>query len=400
MTKKGNRIQNTFQDDLFFSQVKEGIDAYHKIVEFLKNNEYSYDIVLAHETYRSGLAALYISEHLNSPLRILDVVEYPICSERTSTRLRKVASQSTISNNLTSLYAANLANHFDCIFASSEGQINIMRELGCNTPIKLLRNCREYIDIEKGDYLRNKYNLSDDDIILLYSNRAYQNCGIESMVSALSLLDERFKLVILGDIVSSLYEKVKSLAKELQVENRFFITGMLNPELVLPITKEADLALSLLEPVIENHKSSLPNRFFDPVIAEVPVLAFDGTEMAEFIKCYNIGKVIPDTTPEAIQATVLLAIRDMGFLKRTFENASKLFCWESEEKVFLECLQRLKPNATKCLLVAVKDIRRNDRIRRLLSSLQKFEISADVITPYLPFESMRMPNARYRTWKK
>ena len=388
------------QEDLFFSQVKEGIDGYHKIVELLKNEDsYDYDIVLAHETYRSGLAALYISEHFDNPLRILDVVEYPIFSERTSTYLRQKASQNPISNNLTSLYAANIANHFDYIFASSQGQIDIMRKLGCNTPIKLLRNCREYLDIKKSDYLRKKFNLSSDDIILLYSNRAYPNRGIELIVSTLSLLDERFKLVILGEIVPELQEKVEVLAKDLQVENQLFVTGMLDPELILPITKEADIALSLLEPVIENHRSSLPNRFFDPVAVQVPVLAFDGTEMADFINNYNIGKVIPDTTPEAIRETVLSAIREMSFLKSTFNNASKLFCWESEEKVFLECLQRCKPNATKCLLIAVKDIRRNDRIRRLLKSLQKFEISVDVITPYLPFESMRMPNAKYWTWK-
>ncbi|NET43896.1 glycosyltransferase [Okeania sp. SIO2B3] len=387
------------RNDLLFSRLKKGMDAYRITLEYI-DFECDYDIVLAHETYTSGLAGLYVSEHFCNPLKILDVVEYPIFKERTSISLREMAFQSLISCNLTSLYAANVANHFDYIFASSQGQIDIMRNLGCNVPMELLRNCREYVELEKGSYLRQKYNLSSDDIILLYSNRAYSNCGVELMVSTLPLLDERFKLIVLGDVVPELYDNVILLAEQLQVSYRFFITDMLDPDLVLPITREADIALCLLEPVIDNHKHSLPNRIFDAVAAKVPVLGFDGTEIAEFIKRYNVGKVIPKTTPESIKETLILTIRDMVFLKKSVNNASKIFCWESEEKKFLEYLQEAKPSATKCLLIAVKDIRRNDRIRRLLSSLNKFDISVDVITPYLPFECMRMPNATYKTWRK
>ena len=383
--------------DLLLFQVERGVNDYRRICNVLgrRNN---YDVVIAHETYCSGLAALYYSSHQKgNALKILDIVEYPVFSQRSSAKVRDAGLKNRYADLLTFDFAVNISNKYDYCISTSVGQASLYVSHGCKTKIDLVMNCRleaESNVIHK-NILSDMYQFTKDDIVLVYPNRAYQHCGLETSIEAMALLGERFRLVVLGEVVQEISDKVESLVKALNLENRFFITGMLDPSMILPILSEADTALVLLESVVDNHKCSLPNRLFDAIAAKVSVVAFTGTELADFVDKNSLGVVCGANDPHALADVIKTSIEKQAYFKPFVSRANENFNWSSQSSRFLNYICENGSDVRRVLVVAIKDIRRNDRVKRILRSLVDASYEVDVVTKFEPLDSMIVDGANY-----
>lgn len=386
-------------NDLLLSQVRRGVNFYETVMA-AKLRHVDYDLVFAHETFCSGLAGLYVAQHFRNAVKILDIVEYPAFDQRTSANLRNAGLINPVSTELTTSFAVNIANRYDFVYATSNGQRNIMAVNGCNVQIDLLRNCREYQKVASNSYLSDRFAFSEQDIIILFSNRAYEYCGLELAIEGLADLDKRYKLVVLGDVVPGLKSKAEDLAKRLNVQDRYFVTGMLDPSLVLPVIAGADVVLSLIEPKIDNHRWAMPNRIFDAIMAQVPVLVMNDTELAGFVKQYNIGKIVTSPTKKAYLAALKELFNEAELLRENLKMAAREFCWEEETSVLQNNLPNFQGASPKCLFLANKDIGRNDRVRRLLKTICNTGYETDVITQYYPMESMRVDGVNYHAFRE
>lgn len=382
------------KNDLLISQVKRGINSINSI-KSVCNNIADFDVIIAHETFCSGLAGLHVAEESKNALKILDCVEYPFFSERTTLRVRELGQNDMISDKLTASFASNISNQYDYLFCSSEGQVKTYKDLGNVTPAYLLRNCREYTDLPGNSNFLQSIGIRPEDKVILYSNKAYANGGIEILIEALSLLDKSYKAVVLGDVVPELKTDVETLTKKFKVSDRFLVTGMLDPSMVLPVTSEAILTLSLLEPAVDNHKYCLPNRIFDAIMAQRPILSFSGTEMADFIKANKVGMVVPKQDAKSLAETILKAEKKLPDFARRALQKSKKFCWEQESRPLIDCIKKNRPNAKKCLIIAMKDIQRNDRVRRLANSALSLGLDTTVIALTKPIPSLRLGKIEY-----
>jgi glycosyltransferase involved in cell wall biosynthesis len=385
------------EKDLLLTQVQRGLNGYNRICGLL-GTKASYDVLIAHETFCSGLAALYYANHLPiSPLKILDIVEYPIFSQRSTTNIKKAGLHNPYADSLTYDFAVNVANKFDFCFSTSVGQADAYMRNGCVKAIELVMNCREDggLPNTRTDVLSKMYDFDKSDILLVYPNRAYEHCGLEAAIHALAQLDERFKLVVLGEVVEELVEPVSDLVATLKLHDRFFVTGMLDPSMILPILSEADVALILLEPVVDNHRYSLPNRLFDAVATHTPIVTFDNTELGDFVKERQIGVVCGSTDPRDLSRSIKDAVERNIFFKDRLRHISTEYTWSSQVRKVAELtMARCRPNP-RVLLIALKDIRRNDRVRRIAKSLQELNCKVEVISKSMPLNSMVVDGVTY-----
>jgi glycosyltransferase involved in cell wall biosynthesis len=105
------------------------------------------------------------------------------------------------------------------------------------------------------------------------------------------------------------------------------------------LTAKADLWLCLLLNLGLSYYYSLPNRVFDYIQAGAPILASDFPEIRSVVTTYKTGTLINHYEPEYLAETINKALQE-NVDYRSFENACEELCWENEEKIMLNLINR------------------------------------------------------------
>ncbi len=91
----------------------------------------------------------------------------------------------------------------------------------------------------------------------------------------------------------------------------------------------------LEEPLGLSFKYSLPNKLFDYIHAEIPIIAGNLPEISRIIKEYEVGVMVDDYTPESISEAIKSLLNDSELLakiKKNQQKAKEVLCWEIESK--------------------------------------------------------------------
>lgn len=158
-------------------------------------------------------------------------------------------------------------------------------------------NYPPFVNIENLDKnkLLNKFNLPKDKIIILYQGKIMKNRGLEVVLDVLEELENselhknKIHLCLMGE-----GELENVLKNKSQLKNLTNITfcGFVNYNELLGYTVGADWGLVLFEPVSVSYDFSLPNKLFEFIMAEVPVIINELPAIKEVIGKNNIGKLI------------------------------------------------------------------------------------------------------------
>jgi len=100
-------------------------------------------------------------------------------------------------------------------------------------------------------------------------------------------------------------------------------------------TKIANLGLSLDKGTNPNYENALPNKVFDYIQAEIPLLVSSRKVVSKLVTDNNIGIVISEINPQTIASEINNVINDTEQLqlwKTNLKKASEIYSWEHEEK--------------------------------------------------------------------
>ena len=90
------------------------------------------------------------------------------------------------------------------------------------------------------------------------------------------------------------------------MKNKVLFTGKLEYNQMMQYTMNADIGVSLDKDTNINYRLSLPNKIFDYVKAEIPVVCSDLKEVTKIINSYNIGVIAKRVVPEDILEAINL----------------------------------------------------------------------------------------------
>ena len=124
------------------------------------------------------------------------------------------------------------------------------------------------------------------------------------------------------------------------------IKGKIPYKELVQYTYAADLGLSLDKNTNLNYQYSLPNKLFDYLHHETPVLASNLTEIKKVVKEHNVGWILINHNPETMakQIQEIFVHKDeYSIKKRNTQMASEILTWENEELV----LKRIYSNLMK-----------------------------------------------------
>ena len=112
-------------------------------------------------------------------------------------------------------------------------------------------------------------------------------------------------------------------------------------------TQQAILGLSLEEDMGLNYRLALPNKLFDYIHAEIPVLVSNLPEMSLLVKKYQVGEVAESHHPERIAEQIKSMLNNpqlLQFWKNNTKVAKQELNWDNEKKVIIEMIKNLPTN--------------------------------------------------------
>ena len=172
--------------------------------------------------------------------------------------------------------------------------------------------------------------------VILYQGSVNIGRGIELMIDTMALLDEYLFIVIGdGDILEQLKEKVSNLS----LHNKVKFLGERTPEELKKLTPNATIGMSLEEDLGLNYRYALPNKIFDYLHANVPVIIADLPEMRALIKRYQVGEILTERTPKTLAKTIVSMTNNS--YEKELKTAKKELNWSKEKEKLISIFSKL-----------------------------------------------------------
>jgi glycosyltransferase involved in cell wall biosynthesis len=202
-----------------------------------------------------------------------------------------------------------------------------------NVKMKVIRNVPFSAVVANGYLEKNSAQKT-----IIYQGALNKDRGLELMIRSLKYIDNAVLLIIgSGDIERQLHE----LAKEEDVIGRIIFTGKVPFGKLPAYSAKADLGISLEEDSNPNYRFALPNKLFDYIQAQIPVLVSDLPEMAAIVRNYGVGEVCINRTPEMMAMQIIDIIENKNKYLQNLKKAAIELCWEKESEKLEEIIHSL-----------------------------------------------------------
>lgn len=208
--------------------------------------------------------------------------------------------------------------------------------------VALVRNLPNEMQISHTNTLREKLGLKKSQMVFLYQGMLGKGRGIEVLLNAFECR-QTVDAVIVFMGFGALKEQIENYAS--RNENIFIIPAVSYAEIPL-YTGSADVGVNSVEPTCLSYEYSLPNKLFEYIQSEIPVLTNPLPDCAALVSEFKVGKVIPTWNAEAINEVINELLReDLTLYKPYLKSAKKILNWEVEEQVLISSYKEI-PHAS------------------------------------------------------
>ncbi len=138
--------------------------------------------------------------------------------------------------------------------------------------------------------------------VILYQGAVNVGRGVDLAIRAMAFVDHAvLHIAGTGDVI----EEMKQLSRDLKLENRVVFLGRIPFEKLAGFTQRASIGISIEESLGLNYQYALPNKLFDYIHAQVPVLVANLPAMAEVVTEYGVGQILVSREPEQVAAQLV-----------------------------------------------------------------------------------------------
>ncbi|MBI1931437.1 MAG: glycosyltransferase [Ignavibacteriales bacterium] len=225
----------------------------------------------------------------------------------------------------------------DNVFVTGDMDKEFLEEKYQLKNILVLRNLPKYKNNFEVIDLRKMLDISINDKILLYQGVLLEGRGISKLIKLFDKINNAH-FVIIGD--GEFRSKLETEANLLGMQNKVHFLGSINHNALLNYTVSADLGLALIENISLSYYYALPNKIFEYIMAEVPVVCSSLPQMKNIVDNYKIGKYVDADNECEIINTINNLISDERLLmvfKQNCKTAREELNWEKEfEKIVVK----------------------------------------------------------------
>jgi len=167
---------------------------------------------------------------------------------------------------------------------------------------------------------------------IYYQGMLHQGRGIEFLIKSMRELPT-WTLILAGD--GDISDELKALTKELGLEKQVIFKGMIQPEALTDIAKDAWIGINLLENNSLSYYYSLANKTFDYLQARLPAIHIDFPEYSILAKENESISLLEKMETADFVAIIENIWKNESLYKdmvRAAERAAEIYIWEKEEK--------------------------------------------------------------------
>lgn len=285
-----------------------------------------YELVVANDL--DTLLAAQIAANVRCKKLVFDAHEY-------FTEVPELIDKSTI-KNIWGFFEKYLVPKADMAYTVCQSLASIYQEK-YGVKFHVIRNLPYRSSGNQSNLLKEKFNGKN---VILYQGSVNVGRGLELIIETMRLLENAvFVIIGDGDIRENLEEKVE----DLNLSDKVIFLGRIPFALLPAFTRSADIGLSVEEDLGLNYHYALPNKIFDYIQAEIPVLVSDLPEMRSIVNKHDIGMVIKKREKESLahQINQMLCNSDLrNRWNNNLKKAANMLCWENEREKLEDIYKR------------------------------------------------------------
>lgn len=205
-------------------------------------------------------------------------------------------------------------------------------------PFRVIRN----FPMDARNVMKEDIPSDDSRKIILYQGAVNVGRGLEQAIRAMKYV-EGARLVIAGD--GDIRAELERLAADEGLQNSVQFTGRLPIDELSRFTPTAAIGLSIEEDMGLNYRYALPNKLFDYIQAQVPVLVTRLPEMTAIVLTYGVGEIADSLDPEYLAEVFreMLSNREKRKVwKANLKKAAGELTWENESGKLKEIYEPFK----------------------------------------------------------
>ncbi|MGZ7160662.1 MAG: glycosyltransferase, partial [Methanobacterium sp.] len=172
---------------------------------------------------------------------------------------------------------------------------------------------------------KKKNKIKDDNkkFTIFLGGKITEQRSTELIISAIKDMED-VQLIIKGfcaeeDYIANLLEMTADM------ENVDMCLDGVPYEEITKNTLNADLTIALYDPNIPNNKYASPNKLFEAMASEIPIIVNENTSMADIVKKENCGIIIPFKNEKALKSAISSLKEDQKLRKKLGYNGRKAF---------------------------------------------------------------------------
>ena len=212
----------------------------------------------------------------------------------------------------------------------------------------VVRNIPEKWDVDKKQTKDNaddlKTNMKDVKYIISYHGIIAPSRGIETAIDMIEKTADLGLIIIGYALMEDYLDTLKKSVAEKGLEDRVLFLGAVNNRDLWRYIGAADLSFLMLPPASASYYYSLPNKLFEAIQSETPLIASDFPEIRSIVDKYKVGVIAKWDDIDDIVSKAEGLLSDKGLYSETKSNvaaAKEELCWENEKKILQDIYLRL-----------------------------------------------------------
>ncbi len=193
------------------------------------------------------------------------------------------------------------------------------RSFGATAPIEVIPNgvdCEKFTQpitiIRKGE-IRTAAGFSETDVVLVTASRLVHKNAVDTIIAALALLPQNYKLLILGTGVDE--QALRNQVQSLKLESRVVFKGFISHDLLPEYLHASDIFIR------PSRTEGLGNSFLEAMAAGIPVIATPVGGIPDFLTDGQTGLFCEVDNPQSVAQKVEKLTKDTESREYIITNA-------------------------------------------------------------------------------
>ena len=208
----------------------------------------------------------------------------------------------------------------------------------------IIPNCPPKANIRPNQPLKNRLGLEEDHKVMLYLGSIQPGRGIDLLIEVLRKLPKEVHLAFIGYPIRTYEEDFKDLIESADdLDERIHVLGRQPYADLIYEAYGADLGYNAIALTCESYENALPNKFFEYVFANIPVVSTHQADVVSLTKEYELGRIVADRDLEDLAKTInSMLLEDQKSLSpEKRDEFVEEYCWENQNQKLIQLYEQL-----------------------------------------------------------